>query len=178
MNRPLSVARALIRSGIESPIAKIALALAAILPSLPALAQHHEEGHRGGEIAAFHEHEHEHDRGHEDHGWHGDIAHFHEHDWDRWRGGRWAHEEHDGRLGWWWIAGDAWYWYAAPVYPYPDPYAPPEVVADAPAAAPPDAPVPKTWYYCEAEKGYYPYVATCPSGWKAVPANPSAPPPQ
>jgi hypothetical protein len=178
MNRPLSVARALIRSGIESPIAKIALALAAILPSLPALAQHHEEGHRGGEIAAFHEHEHEHDRGHEDHGWHGDIAHFHEHDWDRWRGGRWAHEEHDGRLGWWWIAGDAWYWYAAPVYPYPDPYAPPEVVADAPAAAPPDAPVPKTWYYCEAEKGYYPYVSTCPSGWKAVPANPSAPPPQ
>jgi len=174
MNRTPSVAHALIRRGIESPIAKVALALAAILPSLPALAQHHEDG---GHISAFHEHDGGHEWGHEDHHWHGDIARFHEHDWGLWRGGRWAHEEHDGRLGWWWIAGDSWYWYPAPIYPYPDPYQPPNMVAEAPAAAPPAAPVPRTWYYCQGAKGYYPYVATCPGGWKPVPAN-SAPPPQ
>jgi hypothetical protein len=173
MNEPLSVAHALIRSAIESPIAKVMLALAAVLPSLPALAQHHEEERRGGQIAAFHEH----DLGREDHHWHGDIARFHEHDWGLWRGGRWVHEDHDGRFGWWWIAGDAWYGYPAPVYPYPDPYQPPEVLAEAPAAAAPSASVPTNWYYCEAARGYYPYVSTCPGGWKTVPAN-SAPPPQ
>jgi hypothetical protein len=154
---------------IQSPVAKIVLALAALLPALPALAQHHEEEHH---FAAFHER----DGGHEDHRWHGDIARFHEHDWGLWRGGRWVHEDHDGRFGWWWIAGDAWYWYPAPIYPYPDPYQPPETVAQAPSDAPPAAPMPKTWYFCEGANGYYPYVASCPGGWKAVPANPEAPP--
>jgi hypothetical protein len=132
----------------------------AIVPSVPALAQRHEEDRR----------------------WHGDIARFHERDWDLWRGGRWVHEAHDGRLGWWWVAGRAWYFYPAPVYPYPDPYEPPVTVAAAPSVVPP-APLPKTWYYCEAANGYYPYVPTCPGGWKALPASPvpstnSAPPPQ
>jgi hypothetical protein len=169
MNRTLSVAHALIQSGTRSPIAKIALVLAALLPSLPALAQHREEEHH---FAAFHEH----DWGHEDHHWHGDIARFHEHDWDLWRGGRWAHEDHDGRFGWWWIAGDAWYGYPAPIYPYPDPYQPPEMGAGDPPPAMATAPAPKTWYFCEGANGYYPYVASCPGGWKTVPANPAAPP--
>lgn len=31
------------------------------------------------------------------------------------------------------------------------------------------------WYYCDASKGYYPYVKECPSGWERVPpAPPSA----
>jgi len=30
------------------------------------------------------------------------------------------------------------------------------------------------WYYCDASRGYYPYVKECPSGWQRVPP---APPP-
>jgi hypothetical protein len=164
MNKSLSVVRTMTRSGIESRIAQIALALAAILPSLPALAERHEEGGHGHGGMERHE---------EGRHWDGDIARFHEHDLDRWRGGRWTHEDHDGRLGWWWVAGDAWYFYPAPVYPYPDPYAPPETIATAPSVAPPAAPAPRSWYYCEAVKSYYPYVQTCPGGWKALPVPPA-----
>ena len=28
------------------------------------------------------------------------------------------------------------------------------------------------WYYCDASKHYYPYVKTCKSGWRSVPARP------
>jgi hypothetical protein len=177
MNKLLVVVCASLRRGLKSWIAHTALALAATLPSLPALAERH------GEDRHWHGEEDHHWHGEEDHHWHGDIARFHEHDWDLWRGGRWAHEVHDGRLGWWWVAGDSWYFYPAPVYPYPDPYEPPVTVAVAPPAAAPAAPVPNSWYYCEGAKGYYPYVPTCPGGWKRLPANPaspanSAPPPQ
>ncbi len=137
-------------------IAPLTLAVAALLPTAPVFAQPHDERH-----------------------WHGDIAHFHEHDWALWRGGHWVHGWHDGRLGWWWLAGGAWYFYPAPVYPYPNPYEPPVTVAlvpGAPVSAAPPAPVPRTWYYCDAAKGYYPYVATCPGGWQQVPANPALPP--
>jgi hypothetical protein len=171
MNKSLSIVRPMTRGGVGSRIAELALALVAILPSLPALAERHEEGGHGhGDMGR-------HDEGRH---WDGDIARFHEHDLDRWRGGRWTHEVHDGRLGWWWIAGDAWYFYPAPVYPYPDPYEPPVTVAAAPAAAPAPAAVPRSWYYCEAAKGYYPYVPACPGGWKALPVPPAdlAPPPQ
>jgi hypothetical protein len=113
-----------------------------------------------------------------DSGWHGHIERFHEHDWELWRAGRWAHDRHDGRWGWWWVVGPTWYFYPEPVYPYPNPYEPPVavIVQQAPAkpAAPP--PPPQNWYYCEAPKGYYPYVPTCPSGWRAVPATPGTPP--
>ena len=44
---------------------------------------------------------------------------------------------HGGRGGWWWVVGDAWYYYPQPVYPYPDPYTPPVVVAPLPKAAHP-----------------------------------------
>lgn len=107
-------------------------------------------------------------------GWHGEIHRFHEHDWDRWRGGRWYHGRHDGRLGWWWIVAGVWYFYPAPVYPYPDPYQPPVVVVP-----PPPAPQPaQYWYYCPNPPGYYPYVPQCPGGWQRVPATtaPGAPP--
>jgi hypothetical protein len=114
--------------------------------------------------------------------WRGGIEHFHEHDIVVWRGGHWFHGWHGARLGWWWIVGPAWYWYPAPVYPYPNPYTPP-VVVQAPAS-PPAQPqnLPPTWYYCDRPAGYYPYVPECASGWKAVPATPapgpaSTPPP-
>lgn len=51
----------------------------------------------------------------------------------------------------------------------PQPPAPPPAPA-APAAQPAGG----TWYYCDAAKAYYPYVGTCPEGWRTVPAT--APP--
>lgn len=106
--------------------------------------------------------------------WRGDISRFHEHDWGVWRSGRWVHDRHAGRLGWWWVAGGLWYFYPVPVYPYPNPWVPPPP----PWANPPVTvafPVPPTeyWYWCEASKAHYPYVATCAGGWKQVPAKPA-----
>ena len=108
---------------------------------------------------------------HEGHWRGGDIRHFERHDLPVWRGGYWHHGRHDGRLGWWWIVGGLWYFYPAPVYPYPDPYIPPVVVTPAPAPAP-AAPTAQVWYYCDAARGYYPYVPSCPGGWRTVPAVP------
>ena len=105
-------------------------------------------------------------------GWHGPIDRFHEHDWDIWRRGHWQNGPHDGRLGWWWIIGDSWYYYPSPVYPVPNPYEPPPVEFAAPS---PDNPPPLYWYFCQDAAGYYPYVASCPGGWTRVPAAPAAP---
>ena len=144
----------------------------------------------GPASAAQHE-----ERMHEEHGhfearhegpvFHGEIGRFHEHDWAIWHGGRWEHGYHGGRLGWWWIAGGVWYFYPYPVYPYPDPYLPPTMLAApvAPGAEPPPAPAPTAWYYCASARGYYPYVPSCPEAWQPVaptgapPAAPAAPPP-
>ena len=92
-----------------------------------------------------------------------DIHRFHERDFDVWRTGRWYHGRHDGRPGWWWVLGNAWYYYPQPVYPYPDPYQPPVAVA------PPPGPPRQLYYYCPRPRGYYPYVATCRVPWRAVP---------
>lgn len=104
--------------------------------------------------------------------WRGDISHFHEQDWQLWRRGRWVHSSHDGRYGWWWLAGGLWYSYPSPVYPVPNPFEPPlfnvQPLQQAPAA--------RVWYYCEAAAAYYPYVAACPDGWKPVPAVPAPAP--
>jgi hypothetical protein len=116
----------------------------------------------------------DHDRHHRDRDrdraeWHGEIGRFHEHDLDRWRGGRWYHGHHDGRLGWWWIVGGLWYFYPARVEPYPDPYQPPVVVVPPPAAPAP----PQYWYYCPKPAGYYPYVPRCAVNWQRVEATPA-----
>jgi hypothetical protein len=109
--------------------------------------------------------------------WRGDIRHFHDHDIGRWRTGRWVHGVHAGRRGWWWIVGPTWYWYPAPVYPFPNPYQPPLAVVPAePAPLPPATvmpqPPPGYWYYCRDSGRYYPYVAQCRSPWERVPARP------
>jgi hypothetical protein len=103
-----------------------------------------------------------------DNGWHDrDIHRFHERDIEVWHGGRWFQGRHDGRPGWWWIVGNAWYYYPQPVYPYPDPYLPPVALAP-----PPPAPAPgPTYYYCPRPAGYYPYVQSCRVPWRAVPAG-------
>ena len=90
--------------------------------------------------------------------WSGDIRHFREHDMDRWRGGRWFHGRHEGHEGWWWVVAGLWYFYPRPVYPYPDPYTPPTAT--------------QYWYYCPPARAYYPYVQSCPGGWRLVPATP------
>lgn len=95
--------------------------------------------------------------------WHGEIRHFHERDWDTWRRGRWVHDRHNGRLGWWWLVAGIWYFYPYPVYPYPDPYQPPVITPPA---------MPQYWYYCADPPGYYPYVAECRIDWQQVPASP------
>ena len=70
------------------------------------------------------------------------------------------------------------YWGPAWYYPPPYYYTPPPVVVAPPApqnyVERNDSPSQGYWYYCEASRGYYPYVKQCPAGWKAVPA---APPP-
>lgn len=107
-----------------------------------------------------------------EHRWHG---HFHGYDLDYWHHGHWFHGVHHGHAGWWWIVGPSWYFYPAPVYPYPDFYQPPVAVEPMPVPAPaPQVGPPATqyWYYCEPAKQYYPYVPSCPSGWRAVPAKP------
>lgn len=104
----------------------------------------------------------------------GDIRNFGEHDLHRWRDGRWFHGRHDGRRGWWWIAAGAWYFYPGPVYPYPDPYVPPVVVEPAPVVVQPPQAAPQYWYYCDQSGSYYPYVDSCASGWRQVPATPPA----
>lgn len=110
--------------------------------------------------------------------WHGSIYRLHDHDHVRWRHGRWHHGYHGGRLGWWWTVGPSWYWYPAPVYPYPEPYTPPVVIqVPTTPAAPPQAQAPM-WYYCAQPEGYYPYVSECPGGWQPVPATPPPAPTQ
>jgi hypothetical protein len=109
------------------------------------------------------------------HHWHGDMHHLRTYDYPHWREGRWYHGDHGGRFGWWWIAADMWYFYPAPVYPYPNPYVPPAAVVQPPptpavTAPPREQPV---WYYCKSSRNYYPYVSVCPEGWRTVSAEPN-----
>lgn len=84
--------------------------------------------------------------------WHGNIHDFNLHTW---QGGGWQHVVHNGRLGWWWIVGPDWYFFDAPVYPYPDLYTPfGEPIG--------------WWYWCDAYNEYYPYVTYCPVPWESV----------
>ena len=55
-------------------------------------------------------------------------------------------------------------------YPAPPPYYTPSAVY-APPADPGYVASSSTWYYCDNPRGYYPYVAQCHSGWRAVPAT-------
>lgn len=104
---------------------------------------------------------------------HRDIRYFDRHDYDVWRTGGWRHGRHDGRLGWWWVVAGVWYFYPEPIYPYPDPYTPPVIVTQ-PAPQPVAPPPAQFWYFCTSANGYYPYVPSCPEGWKSVPATPPA----
>lgn len=57
--------------------------------------------------------------------------------------------------------------------PPPAPGQYPPGAAQGPQTEPSQAAGGDTWYYCDASKAYYPYVKQCPSGWRAVPAQPT-----
>ena len=99
------------------------------------------------------------------------IRTFRHYDYDAWRHGYWYHGWRSRRFAWWWYGGGLWYPYAAPVYPYPNPYIPPAIIVEQapPARSQPPA---QTWYYCPNPQGYYPYVPQCSAPWQAVPATP------
>ncbi len=71
------------------------------------------------------------------------------------------------------IGGGLGFWYPA-VYPYPY-YAYPAYDASVAVPAYNMPPPAQNWYYCDAAGAYYPYVASCPGGWRVVPATPPAP---
>jgi hypothetical protein len=103
------------------------------------------------------------------HDYHGrNFGHFSRAERDNWRGGRWIHDWHGGRYGWWWSVDGGWYFYPQPVYPYPTIVPPAIVVQPAPPAN-------ASWYYCDNPAGYYPTVPTCSSAWREVPATPPHP---
>lgn len=84
--------------------------------------------------------------------WRGNV---HDFDLGTWQGGRWFHGDHGGRSGWWWTVGPDWYFFNAPVYPYPDLYTP----FGYPLG---------WWYWCDAAQDYYPYVTYCEVPWESV----------
>jgi len=84
--------------------------------------------------------------------WRGNYQNF---DFNRWKGGQWQHANHNGRFGWWWVTGPDWYFFDAPVYPYPDLYTP----LNEPFG---------WWYWCDTYQEYYPYVTYCPVPWESV----------
>jgi hypothetical protein len=47
-----------------------------------------------------------------------------------WEGGRWRHEAHNGRYGWWWDVGGVWYFYPQPMDGPPNYISDLEVVDD------------------------------------------------
>jgi hypothetical protein len=106
-----------------------------------------------------------------------DFGHFNNSERGIWQGGRWIHDWHDGRYGWWWLVGGFWYFYPQPIYPYPT-YVPPAIVVQQAPPVPTGLPPAQSWYYCDNPQGYYPYVASCNGPWRAVPATPSAAPQQ
>ena len=61
------------------------------------------------------------------HVYHGRVA---------WEGGRWRHEMHNGRLGWWWDVGGVWYFYPQQMDGPPAYVSDVEVMDDAYADAP------------------------------------------
>jgi len=112
-------------------------------------------------------------------GWHGGGYGWHGGGYG-WHGGGWRGGLYIGVnpfWGWGWPY-DYGYGYG---YGYPYGYYYPQtvVVQGAPAA---DAglgslPAPPVyWYYCDAAGAYYPYVRSCPAGWRPVAATPPPPP--
>lgn len=92
-----------------------------------------------------------------------------------------GHHGHGGYYGGsplWWVFAPPLYSYPLPAYRYVDPQPviiqqpAPTVIVQPSAVVAPSAQVSQSWYYCTVPKGYYPYVTTCPGGWRQVPSTP------
>ncbi len=84
-------------------------------------------------------------------------------------GGGYVRGGYPAYSGWGWGAG---FYLYDPFLFYPQPVVRQEIVVPAPVE--PLAPQPvQYWYFCTTANAYYPYVSSCPEGWKAVPAVPS-----
>jgi hypothetical protein len=92
-----------------------------------------------------------------------------------WHQGRWVHDRHNGRLGWWWVVGPQWNYFLRPTPVY-EPRTviiqePPQVIVQQPAAQQPQPSPPvvsqsaPVLYYCKATGTFYPDTMTCPGGW-------------
>jgi hypothetical protein len=99
------------------------------------------------------------------------FGHFTQTQRDAWQHGTWRHTWHNGHLGWWWYADDAWFFYPAPIYPYPT-YIGPDYYYDYNDEY--GAPV-YYWYHCDDPAGYYPYIQQCNGPWEPVPPTPDGP---
>lgn len=109
--------------------------------------------------------------------WRFNIRLFHRYDLGAWRSGYWYRGWYNDRWGWWWVVGGIWYYYPAPIYPYPNPYVPGAVVVvnnQPETPTPPAEAPPQFWYHCSSPEGYYPYVPECSSGWRKVAATSSS----
>lgn len=104
-----------------------------------------------------------------------DFGHFSPAERAHWSGGRWVNDWHDGRFAWWWVVDDFWYFYPAPIYPYPT-YVPPAIVVQQAPPMPAGMPPAQYWFYCDNPRGYYPYVASCNVAWRGVPVAPQTAP--
>lgn len=98
-------------------------------------------------------------------------------------GSAWADHHHRSHVYFGLSVGPVWgpWYYPPPSYYYPPYYMPPIIVQPQPQVyieqqpavdAAPAAPVSNYWYYCASQKGYYPYVKTCPGGWQKVAPRP------
>ena len=113
----------------------------------------HPIGRPGHDLSTF--------RGHE-------FSHFTAPERAAWQGGRWHYAWHRGHRGWWWIIDDAWFFYPAPIYPYPPYIGSLDYYDYSEWFGTPDY----YWYYCTNPEGYYPYVQECLGTWHAVPPAP------
>jgi hypothetical protein len=99
----------------------------------------------------------------------------------------WAHRGHGHRrahvdlfvgvpLGGSWYAGPPYYRQAPLIVAPPvawEPVAPPVYIEQNQEAAPDvQGQQDSWWYYCPAQRAYYPYVKTCPQGWQRVAPQP------
>jgi hypothetical protein len=91
------------------------------------------------------------------HAYHGRVA---------WGGGRWRHEMHNGRMGWWWDVGGAWYFYPQQMDGPPAYVSDVEVMDDAYADGPdgPDGPPPAGAGYAPPAAAYAPPPPPPPPG--------------